>query len=114
MQKNMQGQIDALELRLKEGRLNDQRAQHRDRELIMQAIFKQRSDVDARITTSSAEAVGAATKVAEDAIAIAMDRESLEREKTRSAQLLEAEAAIKMIQVRWLWICESFICESFM
>jgi hypothetical protein len=102
VQGDLQQQIDALALRLNEGRLNDQRAQHRDRELIMQAIFKQRSDVDARLAASSAEAAGTATKAAEGAIVAAMERESSERGKIRSAQLLEEEATRKMIQVRLL------------
>ena len=100
MQGNLQGQIDSLTMKLNEGRLNDQRSRHRDRELIMQAIFKQRSDVDERIVASRTEAVEASTKVAEEAIVAAMERDCSEREKIKSSQQLEETAILKTIQVR--------------
>jgi hypothetical protein len=39
-----QGQIEELGIKMNEGRLNDQRARYRDRELIMQALQKQKED----------------------------------------------------------------------
>ena len=99
MQGRLQGQIDTLTLKVNEGRLNDQRSRHRDRELIMQAIFKQRSDVDERIVASRTEAVEASTKVVEEALVAAMERENSEREKAQSSQQLEEMAILKTIQV---------------
>ena len=100
LQENLQGQIDALKMTVSEGRLTDQRAHHRDRELIMQAILKQRSDVSACMEACRSEAAGAASKAAKEAILSAMEVENLEREKIYSAHLLEDEANLKMMKVR--------------
>ena len=99
IQGNIQGQIDTLTLKMNEGRLNDQRARHRDRELIMQAIFKQRDDTNQRITECKTEAVEMATKVAEGAITAAFESENAKREKIQEEHMLQQEAIMKTAKV---------------
>ena len=60
---HLQGQIDALNLKITEGRLEEQRARYRDRELIMQALQKQKKDNDAGmadVSKTAAQALNAA------------------------------------------------------
>ena len=99
MQGSIQGQIDSLTLKMNEGRLSDQRARHRDRELIMKAIFKQRDSANLQITACGKEAVEAATKVAEDSIVAALESENAKREKIQEAHMLQQEAIMKTMKV---------------
>jgi hypothetical protein len=77
----LQDQIEDLGLKMNENRLNEQRARYRDRELIMQAIQKQKQDNNA------------------------FTKQVVFNKKTDySKELKREETLIEKIKVRWVWV----------
>ena len=84
---HLQGQIDALNLKITESRLDEQRARYRDRELIMQALQKQKTD--------SVAAMAAVSKTA----AKALDTANSAQQATPKV-VEQEQALVRKIQVR--------------